>query len=53
MAKWGGTNWSGLGNDGANPPDGAVKGCARSIAVSGNDVYVGSFGLANNNNLNV
>ena len=41
IAKWDGTDWSGLGNDGLATPDGALKLCIRAIAVNGTDVYVG------------
>ena len=43
IAKWDGTNWSGLGNDGAATPDGALKSCIRALAVNGDDVYVGGY----------
>jgi len=44
VAKWDALtgNWSGLGDDGAATPDGAIKGAGvRAIAVNGNDVYIG------------
>jgi hypothetical protein len=43
IAKWDGTNWSGLGNDGLATPNGALKACVRAIAVSRADVYVGGY----------
>jgi len=44
VAKWDGVHWSGLGNDGRIPADGAVQGCVKAIAISGNDIYIGTFG---------
>jgi len=44
VARWDGTSWHGLGNDGANPADGAVKACVTAIAVDGSNVYVAHFG---------
>lgn len=45
VAKWDTLTetWSGLGNDGATTPNGALKSCVRAIAVSGTDVYVGGI----------
>jgi hypothetical protein len=41
VAKWDGTDWSALGDDGAG--DGALDGPLEDVAVSGGDVYVGGF----------
>ncbi len=49
IAKWDGTNWSGLGNDGLATPNGALKACVRAIAVNGTNIYVGGYPQVWNN----
>jgi len=41
IARWDGTAWSALGSDGSG--DGALKDPVTSLAVSGNDLYVGGL----------
>ncbi|MCC7163013.1 MAG: hypothetical protein IT331_11005, partial [Anaerolineae bacterium] len=41
VAKWDGTNWSALGNDGGSTPNGSLNFSINAIAVSGTDLYVG------------
>ena len=43
IAKWDGTSWSGIGNDGAATPNGALKSCIRALAINGTDIYVGGY----------
>jgi len=43
IAKWDGTSWSGIGNDGTATPNGALKSCIRAIAVDGPNIYVGGY----------
>ena len=47
IAKWDGTHWSALGHNGAG--DGALNSIVGSLAISGNNLYVGG-GFTNVNN---
>ncbi|MCC7165748.1 MAG: hypothetical protein IT331_24840, partial [Anaerolineae bacterium] len=41
VAKWDGTNWSALGDDGSS--GGSLNGALSALAVSGTDLYVGGW----------
>jgi len=47
IAKWDGTSWSNLGDNGVLPSynaDGAIQAPVRSIGKNGNDIYIGTIG---------
>jgi hypothetical protein len=48
IAKWDGTNWSALGNNGAG--NGSLGGSVYAIAINGTDIYAGGNFINVNNN---
>lgn len=47
VAKWDGSTWSALGDNGVGSADGALNGVVSALAISGSDLFVaGSFGNA-------